>query len=68
MALQRPLLQITVSRSAISRFRVPATNKTEGGSKVPLARQGKSQITRYFTTQILYYYKFELDSKDYKLK
>ena len=32
----------------------------------PLARQRKSQITRYFTTQTLNYHKLKSDSKDYK--
>jgi hypothetical protein len=33
-----------------------------------LARQRKSQVTRYFTTQMLHYHKLESDSGDYKLE
>jgi hypothetical protein len=33
---------------------------------VALAHQSKSQITRYFTTQMLYYHKLKSDSEDYK--
>lgn len=39
---------------------------TTGLDKPPLARQRKPQITRYFTTQMLHYYKLNLDSEDYK--
>ena len=34
----------------------------------PLARQTKSQITSYFTTQMLHYHKLRLDSEDYNLE
>ena len=37
-------------------------------SSLPLARQRKLQITRYFTIQMLHYHKLKSDSEDYKLE